>query len=90
MPAAKGSASTPLGPITYRPLPESGMLAFKQWLQNENWLEVYQLETAHQKAEYLHKTLIEKMDCFLPEKTIKVRKDDQPWANNEIKALDRR
>ena len=30
------------------------------------------------------------MDCFLPEKTIKVRKDDQPWANNEIKSLDRR
>ena len=90
-PISQGNYPKPqLKVITYRPLPESGMLAFKQWLQYENWLEVYQLETAHQKAEYLHKTLIEKMDCFLPEKTIKVRKDDQPWANNEIKSLDRR
>ena len=76
--------------ITYRPLPESGMLMMKQWLQNENWAQLYRLETAHEKAEYLHTTLLEKLDCYLPEKTIKVREDDQPWANEEVKNLDRK
>ena len=73
--------------ITYRPLPESGMLMMKQWLQNENWAQLYRLETAHEKAEYLHTTLLEKLDCYLPEKNIKVREDDQPWANEEVKIL---
>ena len=76
--------------ITFRPLPESGMLQFKQWLQGEAWQELYQLETAHKKAEFLHHTLLEKLNVYLPEKTIKVRPDDEPWVNNEIKILDRK
>ena len=58
--------------------------------QNENWAQLYRLETAHEKAEYLHTTLLEKLDCYLPEKNIKVREDDQPWANEEVKNLDRK
>ena len=29
--------------ITFRPLLESGMLLYKQWLQNEIWQELYQV-----------------------------------------------
>ena len=75
--------------ITFRPLPESGMLLYKQWLQTEMWQELYQLDTAHQKAEILHTTLLQKLDLFLPMKTIKIRHDDCPWVTSEIKQLDR-
>ena len=75
--------------ITFRPLPESGMLLYKQWLQTEMWQELYQLDTAHQKAEILHTTLVQKLDLFLPMKTIKIRHDDCPWVTSEIKQLDR-
>ena len=76
--------------IKYRPLPESGMLMFKQWLQTESWSALYQLETAHEKAAHLHRELLAKLDCYLPVKILKIRKDDQAWVNNEIKSLDRR
>ena len=76
--------------ITFRPLPESGMLSFKQWLQIEPWSELDELETAHQKAEYLHNRLLDQLNTYLPEKTIKISPNDQPWVTNEIKTLDRR
>ena len=46
----------------YRPLPESGILMYKQWLQYETWNDLYQLENAHQKAEILQTLLMEKLD----------------------------
>ena len=76
--------------INYRPLPESGMLVYKQWLLSEDWSELYQLETAHKKAEYLHSRLMVSLDKFLPVKTLKLRQDDQPWVSKEIKELDRK
>ena len=76
--------------INYRPLPESGMLIYKQWLLSEDWSELYQIETAHEKADYLHSKLMLALDKFLPLKTLKLRQDDQPWVTKEIKDLDRR
>ena len=76
--------------ISYRPLPESGMLMFKQWLQNETWQELYQAENAHLKAEILQIGLMKKLDEYLPIKTIKIRCGDHPWISNEIKNLDRK
>ena len=75
--------------INFRPLPESGMLQLKQWLQTETWQLLYLKETAHEKAELLHTTLLEKMELYLPEKSIKIRQDDDPWVTSEIKSLDR-
>ena len=76
--------------ITYRPLPESGMLLFKQWLQTESWTKLYEMSNAHEKAEYLHTTLLKKLECYLPEKTIKISANDKAWVNNDIKSLDRK
>ena len=76
--------------ITFRPLPESGMLEMKQWLQKEQWLELYKAENAHKKAEILHETLFEKLNVYMPEKTIKIGPEDSAWINNEIKTLDRK
>jgi hypothetical protein len=75
--------------ITFRPLPESGLLSLKQWLDDETWQQLYQMESAHEKAEYLHMRLLEQLNIFLPEKTINIRPDDQPWVTSEIKQIDR-
>ena len=75
--------------ITFRPLPESGLLQLKQWLQTETWQLLYLKETAHEKAELLQTTLLEKINLFLPEKKWRIREDDSPWVNREIKSLDR-
>ena len=76
--------------ITFRPLPESGMLELKNWLLTEPWVNLYQAENAHRKAEILHQTLMEKLNIYLPEKTLHISPDDKAWTNNEIKILDRR
>ena len=76
--------------ITYRPLPESGMLMLKQWLQNEAWQELYQAENAHQKAQILQTGLLKKLDEYLPVKSLKIRYGDLAWISSEIKILDRK
>ena len=76
--------------IKFRPLPESGMLEMKSWLQTESWSEFYKSETAHTKAEVLHRTLLEKLEMYLPEKSIKIRPNEKAWVNNDIKIIDRR
>ena len=63
--------------INYRPLPESGMLQFKVWLQTEPWTELYQKENAHLKAEFLQNKLLEKLEECLPQKTLKIRANDK-------------
>ena len=76
--------------IANRPLPESGMLMLKQWLQNEAWQELYQAENAHQKAQILQTGLLKKLDEYLPVKSLKIRYGDLAWISSEIKILDRK
>lgn len=75
--------------ITFRPLPESGMLQFKQWLETETWQSLYLKETAHGKADLLQRTLLAKMEEFLPQKTLKLNEDDMQWVTSEVKRFDR-
>ena len=71
-------------------MPESGLIAFKTWLETETWQELYQCETAHDKAELLHNTLLEKLNQYLPQKNFNIREDDCAWVTADIKAVDRR
>ena len=75
--------------INFRPLSESGMLQMKQWLQTESWELLYQKETADEKAEFLHTIVLDKLDQYLPEKTVKIRPDGEAWVTSEIKSHDR-
>ena len=71
-------------------MPESGMAQFKIWLETEPWTDLYQRENAHDKAEILQNKLLEKLDKYFPQKTLKIRSDDREWISQEIKCLDRR
>ena len=57
--------------INYRPLPESGMIQFKSWLQTEPWHEIYKNENAHLKAELFQNKLLLKLNEFLPQKHLR-------------------
>ena len=54
--------------IKFRPLPQSGLDEYGKWIKNQNWEEIYSLETAHQKAEKLQSLLLAQLDIYLPEK----------------------
>lgn len=54
--------------ITIRPLPESKLIKFENWLKKFEWGKLMEIESSHQKADYFQKTIMEKFDEFLPEK----------------------
>ena len=63
---------------------------FGQWISNYQWKEIYDAETAHQKANIFQDILLEKYYHYFPEKSIKIFPDDKPWITSGIKSLDRR
>ena len=75
--------------VQFRPLKMSGMNAFKGWLKSQSWQEVYDAENIDDKATIFQKTLMNKVDEFLPQKTIKISDDDQPFLTEKIKKLKR-
>ena len=75
--------------ITVRPMKQSGIDLFGQWLNNQTWEEVLKAETVDEKAELLQTILMEKVDEFLPLKKRKISSDDQPFCTEEMKRLKR-
>ena len=47
-------------------------------------------ETAHEKADISQNLVMEKMDKFLPKKTVKICSEDQPWYSDKLKKLNRK
>ena len=76
--------------MKYRPITESGLVRFSNWLEIQTWSEISELETAHAKAEKLQSMLLAQLDIFLPEKYLKLNENDKPWINLQIKKLDRK
>ena len=76
--------------VTYRPLPESGLVKFGDWLKCQTWDTVKLAASAHEKAQKLQQLLIDSLDKFLPLKTIKICSEDSPWYSPKLKKFDRR
>ena len=70
--------------ITYRPYPDSAVREMGQWIQAQSWKEIYKLESAHEKASTFEEMLLEKIEYFFPEKTIKINENNKPWINPEL------
>ena len=75
--------------IKYRAFPESGVREMGVWVQQQDWNEIYKLSCVNKKAEQFEQMIIEKVDLYFPEKTIKLNENDQPWISPELKILDR-
>ena len=76
--------------VTVRPMKESGILLFGNWLQTQDWKEVFNAQTVDEKAEVFQKMLMQKVDEYLPEKIRKISSDDQPFVTDQIKRLKRK
>ena len=62
-------------------LPESGIDKMGQWIQKQDWKQIYECSDAHKKAEVLHKMLIDALDTFLTIKNITFKSDDAQWVS---------
>ena len=75
--------------IDYRPFPDSGMRLMGQWVQSQDWHEIYKIKCPNLKAVTFEKIVMEKVEQFFPRKTIRLNENDKPWVNSKLKRLDR-
>ena len=76
--------------IIMRPIPDSGLALFGNWLESQSWNTLYKMDDIDLKTQYFHSTLLHKVDEFFPLKTLRVSSDDKPWITRELKKLDRK
>ena len=81
---------------TVRPLPESGIELFNQWMTTLNWEPMLTLSdegvelTPTEQVEKLQSTIEKKLNEIFPMKTIKTSCSDKPFITSELKKLDRK
>ena len=76
--------------VSVRPMPESGIERFREWLIDYDWSLVYKTSSAHEKAKTFQNILMEKFEDIFPVKQRKIQSDDQPWFTAKLKRLDRK
>ena len=83
------TTSVQTSPVTryHRPLPDSGMREFGQWITRHPWTEVTEAENVNDKwGNYVATTTQAFHRCF-PVKKIVVHPNDAPWMTPRIKRL---
>ena len=72
-----------------RPLPDSGIRDFGQWITRENWSVLRNTESTSEQGLALKKLLQVQVDNKFPLKSCRVSNTDKPWVTKAIKQLDR-
>ena len=75
--------------IKYRPFPGSGIREMGRWIQSQSWKEVYSVNCPEEKVKRLELMIMEQVNKFFPEKTMKVNENDKPWVDTKLLELDR-
>ena len=75
--------------IKFRPLPESNIIQFGQWIVNESWSGIDKSQSTSQQAHSLEHTLKSKVESIFPLKTKRLSSHDKPFITSEIKKIDR-
>ena len=60
-----------------------------QWVQSQDWHQIYKTDNVNMKAELFEKLIMEKVNFLFPEKTMKINENDKPWFNSQLTNLDR-
>ena len=74
---------------TTRPLPDSEIRKFGQWIVQHEWETVNLIKDPSEQVQLLQNTLSTSLEKFLPAKTVKFSKKDKKWMNGELKKIDR-
>ena len=75
--------------MKYRPLPESSLRQFGEWIVTEKWESLKGDISPTEQAALFEKLLMTKLDQFCPEKSMKFSSQDKAWINSELKTISR-
>ena len=73
-----------------RPLPDSGIREFGQWITGEEWTSITIDANPTEQVTVFEKLVQEKLDLILPQKSVKIfPNSDKPFITSDLKKLDR-
>ena len=72
---------------TTRPIRQSSVRYFGQWITQYDWPDLYSAPNSQSKCSVFYDTLNKSINKYFPPKTIKLHIKDKPWMTGEIKAL---
>ncbi|XP_035696845.1 uncharacterized protein LOC118430243 [Branchiostoma floridae] len=70
-----------------RPMPDSRIRSFGQWLVSHDWYEVLTADDVQTKTNNFYHTLVEKLNQHFPAKVCQMHTNDKPWLSPNIKTL---
>ena len=73
--------------VTTRPMRDSCMRTFGQWITNETWDGVFEVSSCDAMAWPFENLLSEKYKEHFPQKTVVHKNNDKPWMNGTIRRL---
>ena len=76
--------------IISRPLPDSKVREFGQWLIGESWECLQEKEPPTEQVKVFEKIINDQLDCFFPQKITKIGVGDKPYITSELKTPKRR
>ena len=76
--------------INYRPLPESGIMRFGEWIVSEDWNFIESTMTPCQQVTVFEGILMEKLNKYCPVKSMKISSQDKAWITKDLKILKRK
>ena len=76
--------------VTTRPLTQSGIERFAEWVEHYPFSEIYECKDANRMAENFQNILVDNYRRCFPTKSFRVCQEDRPWVSAELKTLHRR
>ena len=73
----------------FRPLPDSRVRQFGQWITGEDWGQLSSDSSATELASEVEQILQENLDKYCPTNSIKIGSQDKPFINAELKRIHR-
>ena len=74
-------------PVVTRPLTDTGMKQFSDFISSHHWNEVLLEQNIDMKVRNFHTTIRSKLDEYLPEKIVMVSCLDKKWMSPQLKIL---
>ena len=75
--------------VICRPLPESKVRDFGQWMIRETWGNIKNEEEPNIQVNVFQSIIAEKLDMYPPQKCVKLGIEDKPFMTSELKSLKR-
>ena len=74
---------------TSRPMPDSAVRQFGQWITQEDWATLKSTNIPSEQAQKISIILQNQVDKYFPVKKVRVSNIDKPWITNDLKKMDR-